>query len=83
MYCKGMVVQFLENHKWRGSLGIITEAKQCGKVDQNGVQEADMRYMIAVPIPQEGTAYIFSMESDREFDMIGMATLVPKEEDNE
>ena len=55
MFSKGMVVQFIEKHKWAGYLGIITEVKESG---------ADVRYMIAVPVPQEGTAYIFSMESD-------------------
>jgi hypothetical protein len=39
--------------------------------------------MVAVPIPQQGTAYIFSMESDSELQMIGFAVLVPKEEENE
>lgn len=57
-----MVVQF---NKWAGCLGIITEVKESG---------ADVRYMIAVPILQQGTAYIFSMESDEEF-----AKLVPKD----
>lgn len=75
MWCKGMVVQFLENHKWAGSLGIITERKECAN---------DIRYMIAVPIPMQGTAYIFSMESEHEFETIGIATLVPRgEEENE
>lgn len=36
MITKGMVVQFLENHKWAGSLGIVTEVKECGD---------DIRYM--------------------------------------
>ena len=61
MFCKGMVVQFTEKHKWAGCLGIITEVKE---------SYADIRYMIAVPIPQQGTAYIFSMESDEEFDSL-------------
>lgn len=74
MIGKGMVVQFLENHKWAGSLGIVTEVKQCGD---------DTRYMIAVPIPQQGTAYIFSMESDSELQMIGFAVLVPRGSDDE
>lgn len=38
------VVQFNENHKWCGCLGIINEIKDCGK---NGI-----RYMVGVPIPQ-------------------------------
>ena len=61
MFAKGMVVQFIEKHKWAGCLGIITEVKE---------SYADIRYMIAVPIPQQGTAYIFSMESDEEFDSL-------------
>ena len=28
------VVQFNEKHKWTGSLGIITEKKQCGEARQ-------------------------------------------------
>jgi hypothetical protein len=74
MIGKGMVVQFLENHKWAGSLGIVTEVKQCGD---------DTRYMIGVPVPQQGTAYIFSMESDLELQMIGFAVLVPRGDDED
>ena len=75
MFGKGMVVQFIEKHKWAGCLGIITEVKESG---------ADVRYTIAVPIPQQGTAYIFSMESDEEFELItGFAKLVPRGEDDE
>ena len=71
MFSKGKVVQFIEKHEWAGCLGIITEVKESG---------ADIRYMIAVPIPQQGTAYIYSMESDKEFELItGFAKLVPKE----
>ena len=75
MFAKGMVVQFIEKHKWAGCLGIITEVKELGD---------DIRYMIAVPVPQQGTAYIFSMESDEEFELItGFAKLVPRGEDDE
>ena len=56
-----MVVQFIEKHKWAGCLGIITEVKESG---------ADVRYMIAVPIPQQGT---FS-----QWNSTGFAKLVPK-----
>ena len=71
MFAKGMVVQLTEKHKWGGCLGIITEVKESG---------ADIRYMIAVPVLQQGTAYIFSMESDEEFELItGFAKLVPRE----
>ena len=59
------VVQFTENHKWRGCLGIITEKK-----DMYGTE----RYLIGVPVPQQGTAYIFDDGSNIEY--IGKAVLV-------
>lgn len=64
----GDVVQFNEKHKWTGSLGIITEKKNCG---ENGI-----RYMVGVPVPMQGTAYIFCMEKDMEIEYIGKAILV-------
>lgn len=64
----GDVVQFNENHKWCGCLGIIKEIKRCGD---------DIRYMVGIPIPTEGTAFIFVMQSDIEY--IGQAVLVAKE----
>lgn len=54
----------------------MEEVKECGD---------DTRYMIGVPIPSntEGTsaAYVFSMESKNEFDMIGRAALVPRRDE--
>ena len=41
MFGKGMVVQFIEKHKWAGCLGIITEVKESC---------ADVRYIL-----QQGT----------------------------
>ncbi len=64
---KNDVVQFTENHKWCGCLGIINEVKQCGD---------DVRYMLGVPVPEGGTAYIFSMESEEEFEYIGDAVMI-------
>lgn len=61
------VVQFNENHKWCGCLGIVNEIKQC----QN-----DIRYMVAIPSPAEGTAFIYVMESDKTIEKIGRALLV-------
>lgn len=52
------VVQFSENHKWCGSLGIVTEVKET--VDY-------IRYMVGVPIPEKGIAYIYCQEEDIEF----------------
>lgn len=63
---KNDVVQFTEDHEWVASLGIVSEVKDC---------DGDYRYMIGVPIPQRGTAFIFSIESDEEFEYIGRAVL--------
>lgn len=68
---KGDVVQFNENHKWCGSLGIITEVK---------IMRNDIRYMVGVPAPMQGTAYIFVLESENAIERIGQAKLVPKGE---
>ena len=46
----GSVVQFTEGHKWYGCLGIIVEDKG---------YHHPRRYMIEVPVPQQGSAYIF------------------------
>ena len=62
------VVQFTENHKWCGCFGYIDEIKE---YDDN------VRYMIGVPIPDNGTAFIFSMKSKNEFEYVGKAVLVP------
>lgn len=70
---KDDVVQFTENHKWRGSLGIIREVKDCG---ENGI-----RYMVGVPIPQQGTAFIYVMDTENAIEYVGKAILTIKEED--
>ena len=67
-YKNGEVVQFNENHKWRGCLGIIEEV--------NEYSDGTARYLIGVPVPQQGTTYIFSDTSKYEFDYIGKAVLV-------
>ena len=56
------------NHKWTGSLGIITEIKDC---KENGT-----RYMVGLPSP-EGTAYIFVMSTENAIEKIGKAILIP------
>ena len=63
----GSVIQFTEGHKWAGCFGFIHKKKRCGN---------DVRYMIGVPVPNAGIAYIFSMESAKEFEYVGMAVLV-------
>ena len=66
------VVQFNENHKWCGCLGIITEVKDC---KQNGI-----RYQVVVEIPQKGSAYIFVMSTENALELIGTAVMVPRSE---
>ena len=69
------VVQFNENHRWCPALGIVDEVKKI---------KDDKRYMVAVPIPDKGTAYIYVLESDNSIEKIGKAVLVrEKEEDDE
>ncbi len=63
------VVQFMENHKWRGCLGVITDDKGEGH---------SRRYIIGVPIPDCGIAYIYDDGSSIEY--IGKAILVENEE---
>lgn len=65
------VVQFIEGHKWCGCLGIIEEVKEL---------KNDIRYMVGVPIPLQGIAYIFVLKSENAIERIGQAILVPKEE---
>lgn len=67
------VVQFNENHKWRGSIGIIREVKICGD---------DIRYMVGVAIPQQGTAFIYVMQSEKAIEYIGEAILIMKNGEN-
>lgn len=74
MYSVNEIVQFNENHKWCGCLGIVSETKKCGD---------DTRYMVGVPIPEQGTAYIFSMESKHEIESIGKAVFIHKSDIDE
>lgn len=64
------VVQFNENHKWCGCLGIIEEDKGEGH---------PRRYLIGVPIPMQGTAYIF--DDGNNIERIGEAVLAPATEE--
>ena len=64
------VIQFIEKHKWRGCLGIIEEDKGEGH---------PRRFMIGVPVPQQGTAYIFDDGSGIE--RVGEAILVYRDEE--
>ena len=68
----GDVVQFNENHEWCGCLGIVREVKK-----ENGI-----RYMIRVPAPLQGTAFIFVMDNEEAIEYIGKAVLVLKDEED-
>lgn len=57
------VVQFNENHKWCGCIGIVNEVKS--DID---------RYMVGVPVPLKGIAYIYCKAKDLEY--IGEAAFV-------
>ena len=70
----GTVVQFNENHRWCPALGIVDEVKKI---------KDDTRYMVAVPIPDKGTAYIYVLESDNSIEKIGKAVLVRKKEEDD
>lgn len=78
---EGDVIQFNENHKWRGALAIVTEVKPV---------EGDIKIMAGVPMLENdevsGTAYIYTMQSAGEFDLVGRAALAPTsvaEEEND
>lgn len=79
---KGDVIQFNENHKWCGCLGIINEIKEVHNTNLNGDGKNDIRYMIGVPIPQQGTAYIYVMASEFAIEYIGKAVMVMNGGDN-
>ena len=64
---KNDVVQFTENHKWCGCLGIVEEVE---------MRDEDTRYLVGVPIPEKGQAYIYVNKSDRAIEWIGSAVLV-------
>ena len=70
---KNDVVQFTENHKWCGCLGVIEEDKGAGH---------PRRYLIGVPVPSNDgkpqTAYIF--DDGSHIERIGEAVMVSADE---
>lgn len=66
---KKEVIQFNESHKWCATFGYIHRTK--GK---------DL-YMIAVPLPEQGTAFIFAKRD--EFDIVGATDLILGDDDDE
>ncbi len=76
----GDVIQFNDKHKWCGSFGIINNIKIVNITnEQDEVIRTDKRYLIEVPIPKEGIAYIYVMESEEVIEYIGKAIYVLKE----
>ena len=75
MIRKNDVVQFTENHKWMGCLGIVSEMQD--------YPDGSARYMIGVPLPSNdgkfSMAYIFDDGSNIEY--IGVAVLIENKED--
>ena len=69
------VVQFNHNHKWAGSLGIVTEVKDYAE------EPTMIRYMVAVPIPKEGTAFIYVTNDEMAIEYVGKAILTPRNEE--
>lgn len=70
---KNDVVQFNERHKWCGSFGIITKVTEA---------DNDTLYMIGVPIPQQGIAYIRVLDSENAVEYIGRAVLTESEDED-
>lgn len=68
---KNDVVQFTENHKWCGCLGIVDSIEE--------FSEMRVKIMVGIPVPEEGTAYIFAKPEDLE--VIGKAVLVQNSEE--
>jgi len=75
----GNVVQFNENHKWCGCLGVISRIKNCRSENAPG---GDIKYMVGVPIPERGTAYIYVLASEFAIEKIGQAILSQKDEED-
>lgn len=59
-------VQFTENHKWVGCFGIVTKIKDCDYHPR--------KYMVGVPIPEGGVAYIY--DSGDNIELIGVSAFM-------
>lgn len=71
---KNDVVQFNERHKWCGSLGIVTKVAEVAN---------DILYIVGVPIPEKGIAYIRVLDSENAVEYIGRAILTDSEGEDE
>lgn len=73
----GSVVQFNKRHKWCGCLGIIEEIKDYA-------EEPEMiRYLVGVPVPKQGTAYIFVYNYENTIEYIGESIIPIKKGDED
>ncbi len=77
------VVQFNENHDWCGCLGIIIEKKEIHNDNLNSEGKNDIRFMVGVPSPEQGTTYVRVMQSEFAIELIGKAKLVVKGDEDE
>ncbi len=62
------VMQFNESHKWCGCFGYIHGVRKGGT------------YLIAIPSPEKGVAFIIAER--KEFDIVGATDLILKEDDD-
>ena len=58
-----------------GSFGFVREIKE--------YDDGTIRYMVGVPVPTKGTAYIFVTDKENALEKIGQAILMPKEEEDD
>lgn len=61
------VVQFNDNHRLVGCLGIILDIE---------IKENDVKYKIGIPSPNGRTAYVRVLESENQIEKIGRALFV-------
>lgn len=66
MFKKNDVVQFTSSHKWHGCFGTVEEIRKNG---------CDTQYLVGVPIPKRGTAYILASEDGKSLRRIGKVSV--------
>lgn len=77
----GDLVQFNENHKWCGCIGFISGKKEIHNDELNSEGKNDIRFMVGIPIPGQGTAYIFVLASEIAIELCGRARFMPEKEE--
>lgn len=73
----GSIVQFNDKHKWQGCLGVVEEVKDYAE------NPTRIRYMVGVPCPQQGVAYIFVWNYENAIEYIGNSIYMPNNEKSE